>query len=239
MFDKLSVGLKKLSDTSEKLADISEAAIATNGYTESIRKATESVSGFTNNYSQSGQVLNESVNILSENFQKTANTVAQGGDSFITELTKSTSQLESQLNSAGQEVSKRIVSSAEQVANQISSSAQGLSSTYTQMADSMKANSDLINNGSTGYQQQLEVLNKNLAALNAAHELHIQGVSVKLEKAQAVYSGAESMMKKMQSTIDQTEKYADSVAILNQNIAALNNVYGNMLSAMNVMSNGK
>ena len=47
------------------------------------------------------------------------------------------------------------------------------------------------------------------------------------------------MMKKIKESVGETEKYAQSVAILNQNIEALNNVYGNMLSAMNVMSNGK
>jgi hypothetical protein len=42
------------------------------------------------------------------------------------------------------------------------------------------------------------------------------------------------MMKKLKDSIEETEKYADSVAKLNQNIAALNSIYGNMLSAMSV-----
>jgi gliding motility-associated protein GldL len=105
------------------------------------------------------------------------------------------------------------------------------------MAEAMKVNGDAISEGSGGYQEQLNRLNKNMAALNAAHELHLQGTSEKLKESQEVYSGVEGMMKKLKTSIDETEKYADSIAKLNQNIASLNTVYGNMLSAMGVMSN--
>ena len=65
LFDKVGKGLSKLGETSTKLADISNAAVATNEYTDKMKKASESIGTFTESYSKSGQVLNESINILS------------------------------------------------------------------------------------------------------------------------------------------------------------------------------
>jgi len=237
LFDKISKGLYKLSDTTSKLSDISDAASASTAFAQNMKKASDSVSSFSDGYQNSGQVLNESMNILSESFQKTASTVSESGQNFMGGVERSVGNLEEQLTQAGETVKERIVQSGSDVANQISSAAGNLVNTYSQMAEAMKANGDVVSDGSNGYQEQLERLNKNMAALNAAHELHLQGTSEKLKQSQEVYSGVEGMMKKLKTSIDETEKYADSIAKLNQNIASLNTIYGNMLSAMNVMSN--
>jgi len=239
LFDKISKGLYKLSDTTSKLTDISEAASATNAYTQNIKKASESVASFSENYQGTGQVLNESMNILSESFQKTAGTVSESGQNFMGGVERSVGKLEENLSKAGEEVSERIVQSGNNVAKEIGGAASNLSTTYMQLAESMKANGQIIENGSGGYQEQLDKLNKNMSALNAAHELHLQGTSEKLKESEKVYSGVEGMMKKLKTSIDETEKYAESVAQLNQNISSLNSIYGNMLSAMSVMSNNK
>lgn len=239
LFDKISQGLYKLSDTTSKLSDITEAASATSAYTENIKKASDSVAGFNDKYQGSSAVLNESINILSESFQKTAGTVSESGQNFMGGVDRSVNNLHDQLTNAGETVKERIIESGSEVAKQISGAASNLTTTYMQLADAMKASGEMISSGTGGYQEQLEKLNKNMAALNAVHELHLQGTSEKLKESQQVYSGVESMMKKLKSSIEETEKYADSVAKLNQNISSLNTVYGNMLSAMNVMSNNK
>lgn len=237
LFDKISKGLNKLSDTTSKLSDISDAATATNSYTNNLNKANESISSFVQNYQGSGQVLNESVNILSESFQKAAGTISESGTTFKGGLDRSVESLEAHLSNAGKEVSEKLVQSSENAANLLGDAATGLTSTYTQLADAMKVNGEFIAQGSTGYQEQLDKLNKNMSALNAAHELHLQGTSEKLKESQAVYAGVEKMMAKLKTSIEETEKYSDSVTQLNQSIHSLNTVYGNMLSAMNVVNN--
>lgn len=237
LFEKISKGLNKLSDTTTKLSDITEAASATSSYTENLKRASQSIEGFVESYQGSGQVLNESVNILSESFQKVAGTISESGQNFKGGVERSVGSLESQLTNAGKEVHDRLVQSGSEVASQMGTSANGLTTIYTQLAEAMKANGEIISSSSSEYHTQLDRLNKNMGALNAAHELHLQGTSEKLKDSQQVYAGVESMMKKLNSSIEETEKYADSVAKLNQNIASLNTVYGNMLSAMNVMSN--
>ena len=250
LFDKVSRGLNKLGDTSAKLADISNAAVATNEYADKMKKASESIGSFTENYSKSGQVLNESINILSENYQKTAGLVADSGQDFMTGVSKSVTNLQDQLSKAGENVSGRITESGIKVATELGTAANGLTSTYKQatdslnltyqqLSDTMKANGNLISEGSGGYKEQLERLNKNMSALNTAHELHLQETSQRLKEAEKVYSGVDGMMKKINTSVSETEKFAQALELLNKNISALNSVYGNMLSAMNVMSNGK
>ncbi len=239
LFEKVGRGLNKLGDTSAKLADISNAAAATNEYTEKMKKASESVGTFTDTYSKSGQVLTESINILSENYQKTAGIVAESGQDFMSGVSKSVTNLQDQLTKAGENVSNRITESGSKVASEISTAASGLTTTYQQLSDAMKVNGNLISEGSGGYKEQLERLNKNMSALNAAHELHLQETNQRLKEAEKVYSGVDGMMKQINTTVSETEKFAKSIELLNKNISALNSVYGNMLSAMNVMSNGK
>lgn len=250
LFEKVSRGLNKLSDTSTKLADISNAASATNEFTEKIKKASESISTFSTNHNRSGEALTESMKLLAENFQKTTGLVAESGQNFMDGVTQSVNGLKEQLTKAGETVSTRITESGTSVASQLSSSAEGLSSTYKQAADNlnltyqqlaeaMKANGSIISDSSGNYHTQLEQLNKNMSALNAAHELHLQETSQRLKEAEKVYAGVDGMMKKLNTSISETEKFADALEQLNKNISALNSVYGNMLSAMNVMSNGK
>lgn len=250
LFEKVSRGLNKLGDTSSKLADISNAALATNEYADKMKKASESIGSFTDNYAKSGQVLNESINILSENYQKTAGLVAESGQDFMSGVGKSVTNLQDQLTKAGENVSGRITESGSKVAAELGTAASGLittykqandslSLTYQQLSDTMKANGSLISDGSGGYKEQLERLNKNMSALNAAHELHLQETNQRLKEAEKVYSGVDGMMKKLNTSVAETEKFNAALELLNKNITSLNAVYGNMLSAMNVMSNGK
>lgn len=239
LFDKVSRGLNKLSETTNKLADVSNAAVASNEFAEKMKKASESVGSFTDNYSKSGQVLTESINILSENYQKTAGMVAESGQEFMSGVNKSVENLQGQLTKAGEVVSTRITESGNKVAGDLNTAANGLVVTYQQLAESMKASGSNISLGSGGYQEQLEKLNKNMSALNAAHELHLQQTNERLKEAEKVYSGVDGMMKKINQSVSDTEKFSQALDLLNKNISALNSVYGNMLSAMNVMSNGK
>jgi hypothetical protein len=47
-------------------------------------------------------------------------------------------------------------------------------------------------------------------------------------------SGITSIVNNLQSSVEDTQKYKDTMSDLTSNLTALNSVYGNMLSAMNV-----
>jgi len=103
-------------------------------------------------------------------------------------------------------------------------------STYKNMADSFS----IIEVGGKSYQEQLETLNKNLSALNAVYELQKQGADNHLKESEALYQNLQGLVKDLSDSAGDTTKYREQITKLNENLSALNNVYGNMLAAMNV-----
>jgi gliding motility-associated protein GldL len=103
-------------------------------------------------------------------------------------------------------------------------------SNYKNIADSLS----VIEVGGKSYQQQLESLNKNLSALNAVYELQKKGADDHLKESENLYKGIQGLMKDLTESAGDTKKYREQITKLNDNLSALNNVYGNMLAAMNV-----
>ena len=56
----------------------------------------------------------------------------------------------------------------------------------------------------------------------------------KLEAANEMYAGVTEMMENLKESVEDTKRYKSNIAELSDNLSALNTVYGNMLSAMNV-----
>lgn len=84
------------------------------------------------------------------------------------------------------------------------------------------------------YKDQVVAAGKNLAALNAVYELQLQDSNEHLKQTGKFYEGINELMSNLNSSLDDTRKYRTEVATLAKNLAQLNTVYGNMLSAMTV-----
>ena len=103
-------------------------------------------------------------------------------------------------------------------------------SSYKNMTDSLST----IEMGGKSYQQQLESLNKNLSALNTVYELQRKGADEHIKESESLYRGIQGLMKDLSESAGDAKKYREQITKLNDSLAALNNVYGNMLAAMNV-----
>jgi gliding motility-associated protein GldL len=123
-----------------------------------------------------------------------------------------------------------------QSADVISKSGNDVAATYSEIAETVRNGNQAITEGGKAYQNHLEDMNKNLAALNAAYELQVNDSNEHMQGTKQVYSGLEEMMKKLKESVDETNKYKEEIAKLSENLSSLNNIYGNMLSAMNVMT---
>ncbi len=108
-----------------------------------------------------------------------------------------------------------------------------LSDTYSRAADSMASLAD-NNEAGSSIGDSLSKVSKNLSALNATYELQLQGSQSHLEATSKFYDGLSELMKNLHDSVDDTKKYRQEMATLSTNLTALNTVYGNMLSAMNV-----
>ncbi|MBN2669795.1 MAG: gliding motility protein GldL [Bacteroidales bacterium] len=112
-----------------------------------------------------------------------------------------------------------------------------LAASYARLTESLNKENETAVDGNKTYGQQLENMNKNLAALNAVYEMQISNSNEHLEASKRIYSGINEMMESLNASVDDTKKYKEQVAQLGSNLQALNTVYGNMLAAMNIKNN--
>lgn len=91
-----------------------------------------------------------------------------------------------------------------------------------------------VSQDTKGYHEQVQLVSKNLAALNAVYELELQDTNNHLKAMNKFYGSLSSAMDNMHASVDDAIKYREEMAHLSRNLGELNRVYGNMLSAMNV-----
>jgi gliding motility-associated protein GldL len=111
-----------------------------------------------------------------------------------------------------------------------------LSEAYEQASKSLMGITDTTGDGAQ-FGEQMQKVTGNLAALNNVYEMQLKGASEHLGATEKMYSGISELMTNLHSSLDDTKRYKDTMAQLSKNLSALNTVYGNMLSAMNVNVN--
>ncbi len=116
-----------------------------------------------------------------------------------------------------------------------SSNVSHLSDTYSKAAESISSLAQ-ANDAGVSIGESMNMVSKNLSALNATYELQLQSSRTNLEATTKFYDGLGELMRNLNDSIDDTKKYRQEMASLSNNLTALNTVYGNMLSAMNVRS---
>jgi len=244
LFEKLGNGLRSLNETTEKLSDVSEASLATNNYVASFEKASSKVNEFADLYSKSATTLNNSASNLAGSYEKSADVVSGSVNDFATSMAKSSSTVAKMVTDSGQKLTdvvsgsindfrSTISASGTEIAKMITDSGHKLSESYGKLADAMNAEFDSTISGSKNYSAQLQLMSKNLSALNSMYELQLQGSNEHLESAKKLFSGMEEIMINMKESAGDVKKYRDEISKLGANLSAMNTIYGNMLSAMN------
>jgi gliding motility-associated protein GldL len=79
---------------------------------------------------------------------------------------------------------------------------------------------------------QVQTLTKNLGSLNAIYELELQDTNNHLKAMNAFYGNLVQASENMQESVSDSKKTQEQIALLAKNLGNLNQVYGNMLSAM-------
>jgi gliding motility-associated protein GldL len=140
---------------------------------------------------------------------------------FTENITKATSNVD-QLSQAYQRANDSVSSSVDQLAGAYSRASKTLESFAS------------ANEESSNYNEQLGKVSKNLSALNAAYELQLQGSNDHLKATNTLYEGIQTVLSNLNSSVEDTQRYRSEISSLATNLEALNTVYGNMLTAMNV-----
>jgi len=101
------------------------------------------------------------------------------------------------------------------------------SNTVSAMSEMANASKD-----AKEYHAQVQNITKNLGALNAVYEIELQDANSHLKAMNKFYSNLTGAMESMGQATKDTEAFKSEMAKLTGNVANLNKVYGNMLSAM-------
>jgi gliding motility-associated protein GldL len=84
----------------------------------------------------------------------------------------------------------------------------------------------------TQFHQQVQVLSKNLGALNQIYEVELQDANNHLKAMNKFYNNLVNASDAMASSAEDAQAAKNEIATLSRNLASLNGIYGNMLSAM-------
>jgi gliding motility-associated protein GldL len=206
--------LKSASKTAASLSNVyTEASQSLKGnlsvteqFSESVKQASQSASTLAQKYSQSADKISESASKIE--------TIGTESKDFNTQLKKISENMAA-LNT--------VYELQLQGSNENVESSSKLQVTLGQFLNSL--------NESVGKTTQYH---QSLAALNTMYEKQLQGTGKQVEVTEQMQKAMNQFLENLNTSASLTAKYRQEVDSLAQNIAALNKVYGNMLSAMNI-----
>lgn len=82
------------------------------------------------------------------------------------------------------------------------------------------------------FHNQVQTLTKNLGSLNTIYELELQDTNNHLKAMNKFYGNLAQASEAMQGSVEDAKKTQDQIAALAKNLGNLNQIYGNMLNAM-------
>jgi gliding motility-associated protein GldL len=147
---------------------------------------------------------------LSDNFQKFGTTVEQMRD--MTEVTSATGAYTQSVREAADAIGQ-------------------MKNTFVGATNTMSSFNEAAED-TTKFHEQVVVLSRNLGTLNQIYEVELSDANNHLKAMNKFYSNLVSASDAMASSATDANSAKEQIALLAKNLTVLNNVYGNMLSAM-------
>jgi gliding motility-associated protein GldL len=226
LISSLGAGMQNLSENALKLTNVADAALATDGYVNNLNTATGNVKNLSDAYGKTADILERDM----ANAELHASSLKNAAES-ASKLQGSYDKMADGLNNDAR-VNEDYLNSIKLA----SQSAKNLAENYTRSAEVLSKTADAMDfsqvDGKT-YGEQMQRISKNLADLNSIYEMQMKSTSEQLQKTDKMKETIDKFLGNLNDSAENTARYKDQVAALAQNIAALNQVYGNMLTAMN------
>ncbi|HNV95208.1 MAG TPA: gliding motility protein GldL [Bacteroidales bacterium] len=213
-FDELLNSAQITPDLFEKLGN---GLRSLNQTTEKLADVSEA-SAATNNYVASFEKASSKVNEFADLYSQSAQALNQSASKLATTYEHNANTVESTLSKFSETISNS--------GNSLATAYQNLALVVNSEAETSKVNAK-------NYTEQLQIMAKNLTALNAIYEMQLQGSNEYLENSKKMFSGMDEIMESMKNSVEDVKKYREEISKLGNNLAAMNTIYGNMLSAMN------
>jgi gliding motility-associated protein GldL len=227
--ERLSLGMQKLSESASKMNDISEAAVATSEYVTSVKSVSSAATGLSESYKKATEVMEKDVTV-SEDYLKNMKSASEGAGKLGTAYTQAADILKTDMRTT-EDFAGTVKAATE--------SAQSLAESYSKSAEMLSKSVEALDFSAVdgdSYNMQLRKISENLAALNAVYEIQLNGSQKAVDAAEKLQITLVEYLEKINQSSVTTAQFSEQLSALSNRMSALNKVYGNMLTAMNINS---
>jgi len=222
VIERLGTGLEKLSENAAKMADVTDAAAASKDFAENMKMAGQSALHL-------GQVMSEDVE-ASGSYVQNIKSVNQNAELLSNAYVQAADILKGNMDST-----EEFVGTVKQAAESAKSLAENYQKSAMALAKSVEALDFTAVNGDE-YNQQIQKIAENLAALNNIYETQLRDSRRSVETSGKMQTTVGELLETLEKSASQTGVFVEQMQLLTQRMESLNKVYGNMLSAMNIQS---
>jgi gliding motility-associated protein GldL len=231
----LSDSYKKTASTLDHNLAVSEEQL------QNIQSVSKNAASLSSAYAQASESIKEEIS-LNKEFSTSMMNAATSANKFVAKYNESAELLSKStdiLNTSAVEgnlYNKQL--------QKISNNLSALNALYELHLQGSSQQMEVTNKASESLSKLVVNLNESvtntakykdtLASLNKVFDQQVQGTVQQVEGMNEMQNTIKAFLTNLNQSVQQTAKFKDEVDILAKNIAALNKVYGGMLSAMNV-----
>ncbi len=240
-----SKSVDQLSDTYKKTSqELTKELSVSENYYNSIKSASDSAQVMSSAFNKNAETINQTVN-ATDGFANSINAATSSVNELKLRYQKSTESLTKASDAIDfSEVdNKTFIEQLQKVSKNLSAlnavyelQLQG-SSEQLEKTNMIPGSIDQFISSLNSTSEFNKKLKDNVAALNIAYEQQLAGSAGQVEKTKALQEGMANFIENLKVSSNNAQNFQQELNILTKNITALNNVYGNMLSAMNVNIN--
>jgi gliding motility-associated protein GldL len=227
LIESLGEGIRKMSDNVSKMSDVSSTAVATENFVKNITDAGKSAGELSSSYKKVSDVLTQDASVAGE-FSSSIKSAAASAGTLADVYNEVSSAIKKEM-SATESFSSSISTATD--------SANRLAEKYNISAEMLSRSAEMLNFStidSKEYNNQLQKISGNLAALNTIYEVQLKSSNEQIEATNHLKSSVGTFLNSMNESSANMTKYQQEIDQLTKRVTALNQVYGNMLTAMNV-----
>jgi len=230
LIESLGEGMRKMSENVSKMTDVTNTAVVNEEFVKNVKEAGKSAGELSSSYKKVSDVLQQDASTVGE-FSTSIKSAAESAGTLANVYTDVSAAIKKEMTAT--ETFSNSLSSATDSANR-------LAEKYNISAEMLSKSAEMLNFSaldSKTYNDQLQKISANLAALNTIYEVQLKSTNEQIETTNQLRSTVGNFLSSMNESSVNMTKYQQEIDQLTKRVTALNQVYGNMLTAMNVNLN--